>query len=286
MRREGQPIVVGFDGSDAARDALRLAELLAEALDSPLRPGWVHGDGVSDETLEEVRRALRSAADRELELLPIASSSEARGLHDEAERLGARAVVLGSTHRAGLGRVFPGSVATRLLHGAPCAVAVAPRGYERTAPPDLRVIQIAFDGSPESWLAVTQGGAIAEAAGATVRLFAVVGPPRSGTGGVLTQTGGTPPVVDLGDYLHHEIESARESLPPGVRPDARVLKGDVVKNLLDEAEKGVDLIVMGSRGYGPVHYALVGGVSSAIAEDAPCPVLLVPRGAGHTDATS
>lgn len=42
-------------------------------------------------------------------------------------------------------------------------------------------------------------------------------------------------------------------------------------------EKDVDLLVLGSRGYGPLTRVLLGSVSRRAAQDAPCPVLVVPR---------
>jgi nucleotide-binding universal stress UspA family protein len=41
----------------------------------------------------------------------------------------------------------------------------------------------------------------------------------------------------------------------------------------------VDLIVTGSRGYGPMRSVLAGSTSRYLADHAPCPVLVVPRGA-------
>jgi nucleotide-binding universal stress UspA family protein len=79
-------------------------------------------------------------------------------------------IVLGSTHRGGLGRVMPGSVAERLLNGAPCPVAVAPRGYE---PRELRVIAVGYDGSAEATAALELATALGEAADATLRVIAV-----------------------------------------------------------------------------------------------------------------
>jgi nucleotide-binding universal stress UspA family protein len=37
--------------------------------------------------------------------------------------------------------------------------------------------------------------------------------------------------------------------------------------------------VIGSRGYGPLHSVLLGGVSGRVIRDAACPVIVVPRGA-------
>jgi nucleotide-binding universal stress UspA family protein len=46
---------------------------------------------------------------------------------------------------------------------------------------------------------------------------------------------------------------------------------------LDEHE--VDLLVCGSRGYGPMRRVLLGGVLRKLIRRAACPVVVVPRGA-------
>ena len=43
----------------------------------------------------------------------------------------------------------------------------------------------------------------------------------------------------------------------------------------------LDVLVMGSRGYGPLHAVLVGGVAGRVVRDAACPVIVLPRKAGH-----
>ena len=56
-------------------------------------------------------------------------------------------MVLGSADHERHGRVLMGSVAARLFAGAPCAVAIAPRGYGGAEHADLpRVIGVGFDG--------------------------------------------------------------------------------------------------------------------------------------------
>ena len=56
------------------------------------------------------------------------------------------------------------------------------------------------------------------------------------------------------------------------------------REIAAEAAKGVDLLVMGSRGYGPLRSVLLGSVSSRVVEKAACPVLVVPRGARVPEA--
>ena len=48
--------------------------------------------------------------------------------------------------------------------------------------------------------------------------------------------------------------------------------------LLRAETEGVDLMIAGSRGYGPYQAVLLGCVSGRLVRDASCPVLVVPRG--------
>ena len=47
---------------------------------------------------------------------------------------------------------------------------------------------------------------------------------------------------------------------------------------LVELSRDVDLIVCGSRAYGPVRSVLLGAVTHRLAHEAHCPVLFIPRG--------
>jgi nucleotide-binding universal stress UspA family protein len=61
--------------------------------------------------------------------------------------------------------------------------------------------------------------------------------------------------------------------------ETSVLSGDdVAQALLDAAQDRGGLLVLGSRGYGPVRRTLLGSVSVAIVRAAPIPVIVVPRG--------
>ena len=76
------------------------------------------------------RRAKRFLAGRgvEAEYRVVGSGSAAHGLDDVAEAEGASMIVVGSSRRGARRRISPGSTGERLLHGAICPVAVAPRG--------------------------------------------------------------------------------------------------------------------------------------------------------------
>src|SRR5688572_15324143 len=137
MSRE---LIIGYERTEQGDDALALGRLLAEAL--ALRPTVATvlptpGRGASpEEAAATARDGLREAIGQLLDGLdpePLAcfDRSPARGLYNLAGERGAALIVVGSTHRGPVGRVLRGSVGDNLLNGAPCAVAVAPRGYAR-----------------------------------------------------------------------------------------------------------------------------------------------------------
>jgi len=86
---------------------------------------------------------------------------------------------------------------------------------------------------------------------------------------------------DVGNRVKAEADAITD-----IPVDTRVVTGPI-PSALAEAAEGADLLVTGSRGYGPRHSVLVGGVSRYLVDNAPCPVLVVPRvaeGAADRDA--
>src|SRR6476661_8120625 len=130
-------ILVGFDGSDQALDALRLGE-------------------ERDAFFAKCFQSARRLASSDFEELPISSVSAARGLADWAVAEGAGLIVVGSSHRGSIGRILLGSTGEGLTPGAPCPVAVAPLHFHRRGDESLGLIGVAYDGTPEADLALDQ----------------------------------------------------------------------------------------------------------------------------------
>jgi nucleotide-binding universal stress UspA family protein len=89
----------------------------------------------------------------------------------------------------------------------------------------------------------------------------------------------TVPIEVRKDY-QEALDRVLAGLPDGVQATGELRYGEVVDELSMVAERGVDLLVCGSRGYGPVRRVLLGTVSSALVRQASVPVLVVPRGGG------
>jgi nucleotide-binding universal stress UspA family protein len=130
----------------------------------------------------------------------------------------------------------------------------------------------------------TLAGEIAAATDASVLLATVV------DSASVLYGGGIPPEV-YDDVTHGRREASRRAqdeaiadLPAGVAAEGVVLDGAIIPGLLGVLEDGVDLVVTGSRAYGPIGRVLAGSVSGALIHEAPCPVVVVPRALAERDS--
>ncbi len=69
----------------------------------------------------------------------------------------------------------------------------------------------------------------------------------------------------------------RMATDPAVRATGRLLDGPTVDALADLTPDETDLLVCGSRDYGPVARVLLGGVSGRVVRHSRVPVTVVPR---------
>jgi nucleotide-binding universal stress UspA family protein len=79
------------------------------------------------------------------------------------------------------------------------------------------------------------------------------------------------------DSFGKALEFAGAGVPPELEPRTVLLEGPVVESLARLGPDDVDLLVCGSRGYGPARRVLLGGVSSRLIRRARLPVAVVPR---------
>lgn len=287
-------IVVGFDGSDQGHDALALARALAGpqtrlvvCCAHPPDPPVLEPMDRATSTEAEAALRLRAAraalgGDPRAAYVTRCALSAAAGLHEEAVAQAADLLAVGSSHRGALGRVLPGSVTRQALQAAPCAVAVAPRGLADAPAGPLRRIGVGFDGGDEARAALRAAAAIAREHGARLRLVAVADLAATGFGWAVGA-----PYEALREAEHANLRRAMEdaiAALDGVEAEAVVREGRADAELA-AASGDLDLLVVGSRNYGPLRRALLGTVSGRVADDAACPVLVVPRaGAGEPAA--
>ncbi len=273
MRHE---IVIGYDGSSRGEDAVALGEALAEALEAePVVVSVRGGDSNREPDASDAPEGPRGIGSEAREL---SDDSPARALHALAEAEHPSAIVLGSTHRGPLGRVFIGSVGEALLSGAPCAIAVAPRGYATREDRPLLRIGVGVDGSRESWAALDVGIQLAQRLNAAFTLVAVAGPHGQAVGAASAPA--PDPASIRQEGMVRALDEATDRVPTDLPVARRLLRGDPAAKLAEAAED-FDLLILGSRGYGPLRGVLLGAVSAKLMRSAPCPVLVLPRGASE-----
>ncbi len=274
-------IVIGFDGSSESRDALHLGSAMGHAIDADLivatasNPRVDLGGSEAEIFAGIFNRARQELPHREFAMRELRDGGAVGGLKDLAAGEQADFIVIGSTHRGQLGRVVPGSVGERLLSGAPCPVAVAPRGYANTDHFGLGLIGAAFDGSPESDIALQYAFALAKRLDSMLRIVTIVPAIEPEADSSLRTV--------MQDHGRDVRDAALDELPPWVEVESALEEGDPARAL---ARHGVDLdlLVVGSRGYGPLRRTLLGGVSADVMRTAPCPVIAVPRTAAPVPA--
>jgi nucleotide-binding universal stress UspA family protein len=269
-------VLIGVDERPGARDAIALGRHLI-AKDGKLTLAHVHWGNPSTtrgsisafeagerERSLELLEAARAAAGIDAGLVWTGSPSVGRGLHELAEHHRADLLVVGSCGRSLVGRVMVGDRTRDALNGAPCAVAVAPAGYAER-PVVLGEVGVGYDGSPESEHALAVARGLASEVGAKVSAFEAVSLP-------FEQGRATAEAID------RLVAEARERIAAlgGVEPHAAY--GEAAEELALYGAS-VDLLIVGSRGYGPRSRLMHGSTSLRLARAARCPLLVLTRGA-------
>lgn len=281
--------ITGFDDGAAAQAALRFTRRLARDAGANVIAAYVYPEVRPVPTPyvppvlvahdAHVAAAARDAAQRVVSRLPsdveafaIAGASVPHELNRLARQVDGALLAVGASQRGSIGRLLGGRIGERIVHGAPCPVLVVP---EVSTDPVVRSIAVAYDGGEQSRRALRAAAALAERCSARLVLIGVSDPP---------------PGECIPHMADHELERAitkpvrtlierpaARLLAQGFDVSIRLPTGNAPRAIVAACAEGVDLLVVGSRGYGPMRGALIGSVSRHLVDHAPCPVLVVAR---------
>ena len=282
-------IIVGYDGSDQAKDALALGKDLSETTGAELCVAGVSlvhpllrggADPLDREAKQEsVQQLEHAAASVDAAVQPVQSSSPARGLHELAEEIEADLIVVGSSRHGPVGQTILGNVGVALMHGSPCAVAIAPRGYADQPDHDVSAIVVGYDGSPESRLALEEGSELARAGDVPLKVVSAAEPPEialAASGGASYSWQSLKEAVE--EQVRQRLDEARASVSGDIDVEATLVSAAPAEALAEAASAPGSLLLLGSRAYGPLRRALLGSVSRELASSAPAPLIVHPRG--------
>ncbi|MEO3778945.1 universal stress protein [Micromonospora sp. B11E3] len=288
---DGAAVVVGVDGSEPARRAIRLAAAEATRRRLPLRV--VHGfiwpllrvpvgpprDAPSGGGLRPQAERLVAQAVAEAEAAAPGVRVTGEVVDGEAaavlvgESPTAAMIVLGDRGLGGFAALVVGSVAGQVTAYAECPVLVA-RGAERTDGP----VVVGVDGSALSRAAVRFAADEAAVRGAPLRAVHAYRHPASAGPGDMQ------PLVHDPDLLRGEEDRVLAGALTGLAeryprvPVERVVAHARPVAALTEASRAAQLLVVGARGHGEFTGLLLGSVSHAVLHHADCPVAVVRAG--------
>ena len=276
-------VIVGVDGEEGGRDAIALSKILCAA-DGELTLAYVYhgnphvwrGSSPSYEAVEEerTRELLEQAGEDagvEARLRTHGSLTVGRGLHELAEVVGADLLVVGSSRRGLLGRVLMGGDTRGALNGAPCAIAITPAGYSQE-PVAMREIGVGYDESRESELALELAQILAQEVGAKVSAFQAIA-----VSSTALSTGPLP----FHEMMSALVTEARQRIAALGDIEPHAAYGEAAEELALYSAS-LDLLVVGSRAYGPIGRLIHGSTSQQLARNARCPLLVLPRGVDAT----
>lgn len=283
-------IVVGYDGSELAEQALDFAVQEARLRGLPLRVvttwdapsvdlGMATGVTVDphmiDAVTERAKRISADAADKlgesgvevTAETLPGPAAAALIDISHDADLL-----VLGSHGRRALGEIMLGSTSQQVATHATCPTVIV-----RTAETPNHRVAVAIDGSQPGMHALDFAFDEASRRGWALRVIHawdvnVIGfdvedstyPP----GGIIDD------VKEAETRLSAEILAGHGGDYPDVEVEVKVERGHADKVVLDNCD-GVDLLVVGSRGHGGFTSLLLGSVSHKVMHHALCSVAIV-----------
>lgn len=286
------PVVVGFDGSDAARGAVQLAAAEAQARSVPLRivvattiVATDFGYGTADTIDPGMMDAIRVGAQREVAAVVDDVTGQFPGLavHGIADvgsaaavlldnSTDASAIVVGSRGSGGFLGHLLGGTARQLASHSPVPTIVV----RRPTPVGDRVV-VGVDGSADSMRALAYAFDFADRHHLDLTVMHTWDVPPIGA---LTGVPGPESADQIRSMADDEARWAAEELVgfsehfPSVAVTQKVLQGSPVRVLVAESEQAA-LLVVGSRGRGGFLGLLLGSVSHGVLHHASCNVAVV-----------
>ena len=205
--------------------------------------------------------------------------SIARGIERVVRAAGSDLLVVGSSRHAADSEVAIGKHARQLLHELTCALAVAARGLSKRPQLALRRIAVGFDGGPEAHAALATAARNAAGCDAQLTIRGMIDDRIPGLGWphmwpVMLKDAWQDMMAQEARSLRERIEVAADAL--GVTGTVDVQRGRASASLLALSEQ-VDLLVIGSRRWGPLAPVLLGGTGQELGQGARCSLLVVPR---------
>ena len=300
-------VLIAVDGSTGSLEAVKLAgELLSPEKDEirlyyspPQRRHQPGEERLTSEIVQRWNHALTDAVfDKVTEQLSVewaphvrrivGTQSPKHGILVAADETRAEMIVVGARGTGPITGLALGSVGRAVVHAATVPVLVVRPSAKRSGPQPLRIL-FACDGSPTSRYASKTLSDLTWPADCTGRVISVIDSglvgnvpewlqdqiresgPQGEAAGIVTQ------IDEQRQQALSDAEAWCGELPDVfAREMPLILTGHASKQILSAIEsEQTDLIIVGSRGLGPLRRVLVGSTSEHLLSHAPCSILIV-----------
>ena len=286
-------ILCAVDFSDFSRDALRHGVVFAKWYSAQLTVLHVYqplgavrglpGEALlppiaPDEMAAELRRfcAPHLASLEPSAEFSVREGNPAQEIRQEAERLSADLLILGTHGKSGFQRLFLGSVTEKVLRSTRVPVLIIPPPVKQPDAPAYKTILCPLDFSEASTRALEYALSMAKEANARVILLHVV---EDLLAHADMETLGHLSLTDYYRHVEQDAVTRLERMIPrdaGARPtpEPRVVRGRAYRQIVElVAAEHVDLVVMGVRGRGTFDRLFFGSTTDHVIKEVGCPVL-------------
>ncbi len=261
-------------------EEIPMADLSGLGLPGELGGSGLMGVQVEEDVTDEKATALQ-VADEVGKLFPdwkvnaqAVVGRPGRSIVRTASSMHADLIFVGSAGKKGFKRWMLGSVSREVIAQAPCSVHISrpKRDGHGGGDGNLRVL-IAYDGSAGADAAVRAARNRFWPAGTRIRIVAAV---DEQSAHALPES--VSPLAEQGlgrlqQLLHDAVDSLHNL---GLEVTSHIAEGDPKQLLIEQANLWMaDCVFIGSRGLGGAARLLMGSVSTAVAEQAPCSVEVV-----------
>lgn len=288
------PVVVGYDASDRAGQAVRYAAQVAAHQGTSLvvlhaadRIRLVQDAAVGVWTPAQAHEGALKVAERGAQLarevapdvaVTTRSSLASPAAALEEISLTARLIVVGNSGRGRVSGILLGSTAYHVATVARCPVAIVPSGDLPLPGPDVKV-SVATDGSPSSARAVRHAVDVAQRYDAPLEVITVWERPYQ-------DNRGTPPqgYASMAQAVKLRTEGAQRTAEEAIEEIQREAPGRSVTSVVLEgraeqviAQAAADsaVLVVGARGRSDLTSLLLGSTSRGVLHHAKCPVQII-----------
>jgi len=268
--------------------ALERAGMLADQLGADLTLTHVVVPGESERALEQRLQAaiarMKSRArpplwsSRRAPNVAVRTGNPARLILETAAEVKARLLVMGPHRKRSLRDTFEGTIAEKVLAAKTCPLLIV-QGEARTP---YRRILLALDLSDPSASAVRAAESLVIPSGADANVVHAYEPPYQGMLHYADVGPGT--ATRYANSWKREARRAVRDLlkyesDDFSRYEILIAQQPAAVGILDAIERyAPDLLVMGTRGGGRLHRALVGSVANRVLHEIHCDALIVPEG--------